>query len=118
MAGHPAFAGSLLTRIGEDQQLTLAVTASTPKELHARVVAAIEEARACIRGNNERVLSTAEKVEEAQDIATARAIRAFCRVAGVACPPEFREIQPNGHDAQGEDAHADPARAVHAPADS
>lgn len=118
MAGKvPAFSASLVTVTGEGQQLNLAATGSTHTELEKNVGLLREIAQAAIQANNARVLQASAKLSETQDEIMGRAVRALCLTMGVDIPPEYAR-QPNGHDAQGGTQHADPAGAVHAPADS
>ena len=113
----PAFQASLLTTVGELQQLSIVVNADTAMALSARLGEAAHIAQQRLQVNNERVLKVAETVVEKQDEVLARAVRALCRTLGVAIPAEYA-MKPNGLDAQEGAPDADPAGAVHAPADS
>lgn len=118
-ASTPPFSASLVTLI-DGQQLSLAATGSTHTELAKNVGLIRGIAQDAVTAHNVRVLDAVEKVHEAQAEATARGIRAWCRVTGVDVPDEFRERPAaNGHDAQEGATHAvgDPDRANDAAAD-
>ena len=115
MAGSvPAFSASLVTVLGDGQQLNLAATGSTANELAIRVGLLREMAQSAITAHNKRVLDAVDTVQEAQERATARGIRAWCHATGVPVPIAFRDDPPaNGHDAQegATNADDDPDRA-------
>ena len=113
----PVYSASLLTTVGELQQLSIIVNADSADVLAARLGQASGIAQQQLRINNERVLKVAETVVEKQDEVLARAVRALCRTLDVPIPAEYA-TKSNGLDAQEGAPDADPTGAVHAPADS
>lgn len=108
----PKFQASLQMRVGEDQMLTVAVTASTEQELSAGLVHADTVAREQLTRQNGRVLSAAAELSRTNSDLFSRAVRAICIAGGVEVPEEFRQPDANGHDAQEGGPHAgDPDRA-------
>jgi len=89
--GMPQFSGQLVKVTGEGEQVTIAFTARTTRELSDALAAAGVAAMQQLQKNNALVLRAADVLEERQSQVYANAVAQLRREVGLPEPPAVEE---------------------------